>query len=249
MTAVIIDDEPKARLLLSTILKDDCPDIKQQYEAEDLLQGIRLIKKYKPELVFLDIEMPEHSGLELLDFLSPEDISFDLIFTTAYNEYALKAFQLSAISYLLKPLRPQQVIEVVQRVKSKLHTTQVSKKLEQLKENLNSQQFSKIGLTHAKGITFVKINDIILFEASGMYTSVLLKNEEIVVSKPLKYYVELLKDQPLFFRSHRSFLINLNFLKEFIRVDGGYLLMENNKRVSIAKDNVDSFLKAIQERF
>jgi two-component system LytT family response regulator len=246
MKAVIIDDEPKARKLLSTILDEYCPQIGSKFIAEDLPEGIELIKVHKPEIVFVDIEMPQHSGLEILNFLKEEEVTFEIIFTTAYNQYALKAFELSAIAYLLKPLRPQQVQQAVEKVKGRINNFQVSKKLDDLKTNLTAGEFKKIGLVHAKGIKFTALNDIVLFEASGMYTTVFLKNQkEVIVSKPLKNFAELLEDVPYFFRPHRSSLVNLQYLSEFVRVDGTYLVMENGKQVAIAKDKVDLFLKTI----
>ncbi|GAA0872837.1 LytTR family DNA-binding domain-containing protein [Gangjinia marincola] len=238
MKVVIIDDEPKARKLLNTLLTQECPQVNFIVEAEDLLSGIALIKKEIPDIVFLDIEMPGHSGLKILDFLTPEEISFEIVFTTAYNEYAVKAFELSAISYLLKPIRAFQVVEAVEKVKALKTTHQISTKLEELRENLNTPTFKKIGLVHAEGIKFANFNDIIMMEADSMYTNISLFNDTLLVSRPLKHYVELLEKSSLFFRPHRSYLINLNYIKEYIKKDGGYLIMENDKIVSISKDKI-----------
>ena len=248
MKAVIIDDEPKARKLLAAIIDEYCPDILEYHLAEDLKEGIALLKTHQPEVVFLDIEMPENSGLEILNFLNEDEIIFEIIFTTAYNEFALRAFELSAVAYLLKPLRPSQVQHAVEKAKEQLNKANISRKLEELKSNLSSSNFKKIGLVHSKGIKFVAIEEIILMEASGMYTTVSIKNQkDVVVSKPLKYFADLLEEMPSFFRPHRSFLINLNYLTDFVRVDGNYLVLEDGKEVAIAKDKVDPFMKIVQK--
>lgn len=112
---IIIDDEPKARALLEAIIKDYCPQLQLMALCEDLPSGVKAIKKYQPSLVFLDIEMPGHSGLELLDFFNEEEVNFNVIFTTAYDEYAIRAFRFSAIDYLLKPIQHTQLVEAVDR--------------------------------------------------------------------------------------------------------------------------------------
>ena len=117
MKVIIIDDEPKARRLLRVILEENCPAVSHIEEAADLLAGVERIKAERPALVFLDIRMPEHSGLEIVDFIDREQFDFELIFTTAHHDYALQAFELSAISYLLKPVRPRQVREAVEKAR------------------------------------------------------------------------------------------------------------------------------------
>jgi two-component system, LytTR family, response regulator len=247
MKAIIIDDEPKARRLLDVLLAENCSKINTIFQAEDLLSGVDLIKLHQPQIVFLDIEMPEHSGLEILDFINKEDVNFEIIFTTAYSDYAIKAFQLSAIDYLLKPLRAETVKEAVEKAIQQIGKSNISLKIEELKKSLKTTNFNKIGLPFADGFKFVNFEDIILFEADGMYTKVsTAKNEEILVCKPLKHFVELLEAQPHFYKPHRSYLINLKYIKEYIKKDGGYIIMDNDKTVSIANDNKDAFLTIIQ---
>lgn len=247
MIAVIIDDERKARSVLKILIKENCKSITQIFEAEDLLQGVALIKEKQPRIVFLDIEMPIHSGLEILDFIDNKDFNFEIIFTTAYSEYAVKAFQLSAIDYLLKPIRTEQLKASVAKVSRFLENSQIVTKLKELKQSLTASNFNKIGLPVADGITFVNFNEIVLLEADGMYTNVFLSNsEKILISKPLKHFVALLETIPLFFRPHRSYLINIKFIKEYIKKDGGYVVMDNNVSVSISKDNKAEFLNIIQ---
>ena len=247
MKAIIIDDEPKARRLLEVLLAENCSKIDTIFQAEDLMSGVDLIKLHQPQIVFLDIEMPEHSGLEILDFINKEDVNFEIIFTTAYSDYAIKAFQLSAIDYLLKPLRAETVKEAVEKAIQQIGKSNISLKIEELKKSLKTTNFNKIGLPFADGFKFVNFEDIILFEADGMYTKVsTAKNEEILVCKPLKHFVELLETQPHFYKPHRSYLINLKYIKEYIKKDGGYIIMDNDKTVSIANDNKEAFLTIIQ---
>ena len=247
MKALIIDDEKKARQVLHILIEENCPKITQIFEAEDLLSGVELIKKEEPSIVFLDIEMPQHSGLEILNFIEKEVYNFEIIFTTAYSEYAIQAFQLSAIDYLLKPVRPSQVKDAVDKAVSFLGNTQINKRLSVVKESLQNSNFKKIGLPNADGIKFVDFNDIISLEADGMYTKVSTLNDgTILVSKPLKFFVESLQKIKVFYRPHRSYLINLTHIKEYVKKDGGYILMGNNKAVSISKDKKEEFLTIVQ---
>ena len=247
MKAIIIDDERKARNLLRVIIEENCSKINEVLEAEDLLSGAALIKEHQPQIVYLDIEMPEHSGLELLNFIHKEEINFEIIFTTAYSEFAVKAFQLSAIDYLLKPLRVEAVVEATEKAIAQIGKSNISLKLEELKNSLKLSNFNKIGLPFADGFKFVTIEDVILFEADGMYTKVTTTKEtEMLVCKPLRHFVTLLENLPYFYKPHRSYLINLKFIKEYIKKDGGYIVMDNDKTVSISNDNKEEFLTLIQ---
>lgn len=214
MKVLLIDDERKARSVLKTVLEENCPKINEIIEAKDLLSGVALIKKEKPQLVFLDIEMPEHSGIEIIDFIDREAYTFEIIFVTAYNEYAIQAFQLSAIDYLLKPARPTQVIEAVNKAIEQIGKSELITKLEELKHSFSNNQFKKIAIPFADGIKFINFEDIILIEADGMYTKITSTSytSEILVSKPLKHFVTLLESQPTFYKPHRSYLINLKFI-------------------------------------
>ena len=218
MKAIIIDDEPKARNLLEILIKENCPKITTVFSAEDLLSGVALIKTEQPQIVFLDIEMPQHSGLEIFDFLDTKDHNFEIIFTTAYSEYAIQAFELSAIDYLLKPLRAEKLKEAVNKAIQNIGKTQINLKLEELRKSLTASNFNKIGLPVADGIKFVNFNSIIMLAADGMYTNVsTVKEGTILVSKPLKFFVEILQKMKTFYRPHRSHLINLSYIKEYIK--------------------------------
>lgn len=247
MKALIIDDEKKARQVLQILVEENCPKITTILQADNLLSGVALIKEQQPNIVFLDIEMPEHSGLEILNFIEKEVHNFEIIFTTAYSEYAIQAFQLSAIDYLLKPVRPSQVKEAVDKAIKFLGNTQINTRLSELKSSLEAANFKKIGLPDSNGITFVNFKDIIMLEADGMYTKVTTVSKgDILVSKPLKFFVETLNKVKTFYRPHRSFLINLTYIKAYIKKDGGYILMENDKTVSISNDKKEEFLAIVQ---
>ena len=246
MDVLLIDDEKKARQVLRVLLEENCPKITKIHQAENLMDGVAMIREHHPRIVFLDIEMPEHSGLDIFDFIDKEDYDFEIIFTTAYSEYALQAFQLSAIDYLLKPVRPSSVKDAVDKVVSFIGNTQLNERLKELKESLKSSGFRKIGLPYSDGIKFVDFGEIILLKADGMYTKVATLTTTILVSRPLKYFVELLDNIKTFYRPHRSYLINLSHIKEYVKKDGGYILMENDERVSISKDKKDEFLTIVK---
>ena len=247
MKALIIDDEDKARSLLQLLLKECCHDIEQILHAPDLLTGVEIIRKHKPDIVFLDIEMPRHSGLRIFDHVNPSESTFEIIFTTAYSEYAIQAFQLNAIAYLLKPIQPEQLTEAVEKAKTALGKSQIGKKLEELKASLTSSNFKKIALPVSDGIKFIEFDDIICFEADKMYTTIFTLNDgKLLISKPLKHFSDILKKIAHFYKPHRSYLINLKHMKQYVNQDGGYVLMEGNKSVLISREKKREFLEIVQ---
>lgn len=246
MKAVIIDDEKKARILLKTLLVENCPEITQIHQATDLISGVESIKFHQPDVVFLDIEMPEHSGLEILKFFEKDQIQFKIIFTTAYSEYAVKAFELSAIDYLLKPLRPSSIINSVKKITNNHDISNIDQKLQELKQSLRKNEFKKIALPISDGVQFVDFEEIVMLEADGMYTKITTTSlPEILVSKPLKHFSSLLENLHYFYRPHRSYLINLQYIKQYIKSDGGYIVMKNDKKVSISKEKRAQFLELV----
>ncbi len=247
MKALIIDDEPKARRLLQLMIQENCSKIKTVITAEDLLSGIEVLKREQPQIVFLDIEMPEHSGLEILDFIDKTHHNFEVIFTTAYSEYAIRAFELSAIDYLLKPIRVDKLQSAINKALLSIGKSQINVKIEELRNSLNSLNFKKIALPVADGIKFVDFEDIIMLKADGMYTNISLQSRgEILISKPLRHFVELLENTSTFYKPHRSYLINLKYIQEYSKKNGGYIVMDNNETVSISKDKKEEFLAIVQ---
>lgn len=250
MKAVIIDDENKARKLILALLKDEYNDSIVTYEAEDLVSGCQLIKEIKPEIVFLDIEMPNHSGLQIAEFLEPNELNFQLIFITAYNEYAVQAFKLSAVDYLLKPIDILEFKNAVEKAKQNIQKGNITNKLDELKKVFNQLALNKMVLEVPKGVLFVSHDDIIAFEADGMYTKVFMQdNSTQLICKPLKHFVEQLESKSIFYKPHRSYLINLRYMKELSKKDGYHIVMENNKTIPVAKEKKDEFLELIQSMF
>jgi two-component system LytT family response regulator len=248
MNVLIIDDESKARSLLSTILKECTTELTTLLEASTLLEGIELIKNNKIEVLFLDIEMPQHSGLELFDFIPVESVNFEIIFTTAYSEYAIKAFEFSAIDYLLKPLRPSKVKEALEKASKSLSQNQLQQRLLELKNSLSSDKFSKLALPVEDGVLFVNLNEIYVLEADGMYTQFnLSNNRRILISKPMKYFSDLLENKNLFYKPHRSYLVNLKYLQKIVKKDGTYIEMENEMRIPVSKEKRDELISLLQD--
>ena len=237
MRVVIIDDENKARSVLKSILVDYCNDVEQIFEADNLLSGLEILKKEAIDVLFLDIEMPQHSGLELFDFIPLELVNFEIIFTTAYSQYAVKAFEFSAIDYLLKPLRPTKVKEALEKAQKALSQNQIQQRLFELKNSLASDKFSKIALPVEDGILFVKLEEIYVLEAEGMYTHFhLSQNRKILISKPMKFFSDLLESKELFYKPHRSYLVNLKYLQKVVKKEGTYIEMENTMRIPVSKE-------------
>lgn len=247
MKALIVDDESKARNLLRTILEDSCPEITAIFEAEDLPLGVSSIHKNHPDIVFLDVEMPGYAGTQILDFFDDLPINFQIIFTTAYSEYAIKAFEINAISYLLKPIRTGAVKDAVKRVSEIISSKQIHEQLRGLSNSLRTDSFGKIGLPVSDGVLFLKTSEIYYFKAEGMYTEVVtVSNGKQLISKPLKYFVELLNEKPEFFRTHRSFLINIAHIKQLVKRDGSYIVMDNHDTVSASKEKMDLLIERLE---
>jgi two-component system LytT family response regulator len=238
--AIIIDDEEMARTLLNGMLAEYCPTIAVMELCKDLLTGIKAIRKHKPDLVFLDIEMPGHSGLELLDFFDENEVNFAIIFVTAYNRYAIQAFKLSAVDYLLKPIESDDLIKAVdlfQKQKSKLN-------MQVLKENLTGKS-NKIALHNVSSINFIDLDTILYFKADGAYTEVFLNNgKSIMTSKSLKHFENILIDNKNFYRCHKSYIVQVKHISEYIKSDGGYLKV-NSHEVSVSPDKIAYLLELL----
>ena len=249
MKAVIIDDEKRARHLLLQLITAYCPQIQQTLEASDLASGVSVIKEEQPELVFLDIEMPNQSGLDILDYFE-EPINFKIIFVTAYNQYAIEAFKISAIDYLLKPIDTQELQSAVVKAQEAIEANNLTQQFEKLRASLQQISINKIALEIPKGIMFASHEDIIYFEADSMYTNVQLKNGKTkTICKPLKHFVAQLEENAMFFKCHRSYLINLKYVDELIKEDGDFLLMNNQKRIPISRSKKEQFITIVKETF
>ena len=245
---IIIDDEPSAINVLSTLLKKKCrEDVEVVATSTSPLTARALIEELKPDLVFLDIEMPGMTGIDLVrSFSNP---LFRVVFVTAHDDYAVEAFQLSAVNYLLKPVGPESVVKTIEKIKDEIRKNQsMTEPLHRLEAILNQhakENENKIGIAMSDKILFVNIAEIIYCEASSSYTNVYLKGDKkLVASKPLGDF-EILLLNHRFFRIHHSYLINLNRIKEFQRHDGGYVVMENNEQLEVSRRKRQDFLNAI----
>ena len=247
---IIIDDEPKARNLLRAIIEQYCPDLTIEALCEDLPTGIKAIKKHKPELIFLDIEMPGHSGLELMDFFDDDEVNFGIIFTTAYNEYALQAFRFSAIDYLLKPIQHTTLIETVERYLKK-RTLNQAEQLRHLQQNLNLQikwEDKRIVVASGQTLHFLKPTDIVMIKGEAAYSELnLADGTKMMVSKNLKHFEDILTDIPVFFRCHKSYIVNIMEIIQYVKSDGGYLKLNGNHSVSISPDKTEALMALIKD--
>jgi two-component system LytT family response regulator len=244
MKAIIIDDENKARQLLTAMLANYCADVEILAVCDDLPNGVKAIKKHQPELVFLDIEMPGHSGLELIDFFEADEINFDIIFTTAYNQYAIDAFKLQAVDYLLKPIMFQHLIDAVNRAKSKQEKNNYTYQL--LKHQLSKEGAKKIGIPQMNGIRFLEPAEVIYFKGDRAYTEIYLKDgSQILASRNLKYFEDVLANHLMFFRCHKSYIVNTNYITEYIKSDGGYLVVNKNIQIGVSGEKISTLLEMI----
>ncbi len=241
LKAIIIDDEPDARKNLRFLIAESCPAVELIGEANGVASGIQEIEKRKPNLVFLDIQMEDGNGFDLLDaFPNP---AFLVVFITAFNDFAVKAFRYSAIDYLLKPTSSNLLMDAVNKVKEKMPGIQFKKQIDHLMQLSSTKQFDRIVLPSTEGLIFVQIEQIRRMEADGSYTKVYTLNGEVnTVSKSLKEFETLLASPP-FCRIHQSHLINLKCVKKFLREDGGYALMDDGSKVMVARRRKDYFIK------
>lgn len=247
MNIIIIDDENRARNTLKSLLQLHCPEGKLIAEANNVTKGLEVLSEHHPDVLFLDVEMPDGTGFDLLEKL--EDIDFEVVFTTAHDKYAINAFKFSAIDYLLKPINPLDLKAAIAKVSKEINKENLQAKVSTLLSNI--QQFSegikKIILKDAESIHIVHIADIIRLESSRNYTTFHLKaGKPIVVSRTIKEFDTMLSEAG-FFRSHQSHLINLDALKRFDKKAGGILLMDDGSQVPISVRKKDALL-AILER-
>ncbi|MGB0934356.1 MAG: LytR/AlgR family response regulator transcription factor [Lishizhenia sp.] len=226
MRAVIIDDMPAARIALKEDIRSYCPEIDLIGEADGVVSGAKLIKELAPDLVFLDVQMPDGSGFDLLEIIPNAD--FKVIFTTASDAFALKAFKFSAIDYLLKPIDPDDLKEAVSRAKTQSSTFE---RLSLLKENIQGSK--KIALNTLEKIQIVKIDAIVRCESSVNYTTFYFEDgTKLLVTKTLKEFDKLLSDYT-FLRVHQSHLVNTEFIKEFLK-SNGELVMKDGTKVPVS---------------
>lgn len=242
---VIAEDEPRNIEILETILEEHCEHVEIVGTARTVDKAVELIKNTEPDVLFLDVEMPPHTGFDILDQF-PE-VYFDVIFTTAHEKYAVQAIKFAALDYLLKPLKIEEVKEALSKVKSRKngHANELVSVLKDYMQN-KEQGFSKIVIPANEGYRLVNLNDIIYCEACDSYTKIHIANEKMhLVSKSLKEYDKLLEDKG-FFRVHKSYLINMNHVQKIIKGVGAAVIMSDEKIIPISLRKKDSFFKNLK---
>jgi two-component system, LytTR family, response regulator len=244
MKAIIIDDEKRARVSLALLIQEYCPNVEIVAECENLPAGVKAIRKHNPDLVLLDIEMPGHSGLELLDFFDENDVNFSIIFTTAYNEYALQAFKFSAIDYLLKPINPEQLADAITRLekqKQKLENFKV------LKENIQQESLNKIAVPSGNTLLFLDTTKIAHIKGEGSYSEVFCTTgTKNLVSRNLKNFEDILCSDKRFMRVHKSYIVNFEQVVAYNKSDGGSLELNTGVHIPVSPDRAQQILEQIQ---
>jgi len=241
----IIDDEIDARYSLCKLLEKYCPEVEIVGEATGVEEGIRLIHQQNPDVVLLDIAMQDGTGFDLLDhFPRP---TFKVIFTTAYDQFAIKAFKYNALDYLLKPVDIEELVAAVEKAK-KSQLSSFPDKITGLLKMAKSRHLEQIALSSMEGLVFLKLEEIVHLEADGNYTTFhVTGKEKHTVVRPIKEYDNLLPPSS-FYRTHQSHIVNLDFVKKFLREDGGMAVLSDGALVPVARRRRDDFLKKLTGR-
>jgi two-component system LytT family response regulator len=239
ITALLIDDDKHLRKGMKSLMERYASEIVIIGEAESVKTGIVALEKYKPQVVFLDIHLSDGTGFDILEEVSKlhGKINTHIVFITAHEQYALKAFKFSALDFLLKPLDPEELQKTIVKIKETLEKNNSFEHIDLLLENIRRKvdNFRRIALSTSDGIHLFEISDIIRCESQDNYTKFYIKNHKpLLISKTLKEYEELLTEHG-FERIHQSHLINLAYLKSYIKTDGGYVIMADNTNIPIAQ--------------
>lgn len=245
INAMIVDDEHYASQALVTLLKKHCPDVAVVAVCNNAKEAVKLIRELQPQLVFLDIEMPYLNGFELLEMLGP--VSFDCIFTTSYDQYAIKAIRFSALDYLLKPVDPEELKAAVGRVTGK-RSPSLQQQMELLLSRFQQPQpaVNRIALPTLEGLQIIPVDTILYCTSSSNYTIFnLMENQKLIISRTLKEIEEMLEEYR-FLRVHHSYLVNLNEVRKYNRGEGGSVLMSDGATVDVSRSRKEMLLKKLQ---
>lgn len=243
--AIIIDDELGARESLSKMIEKNCKQIEIVAKADSMLSAFEAITNKEPDLVFLDIEMPNGNAFDLLEKF--KTINFNIIFTTAYDHYAIKAIKFSAVDYILKPIDPEELVIAVKRFEDKIGKGEtLDKQFKTLLSNVRPEnKLKKVGIPDGDGLIFINLSDIIRCDSDGNYTFfILTSGKKIIASRTLGEYEQMFAEDN-FFRIHRSHLINLEHVKKYIKGEGGYVVMSDNSQVEVSRRNKTDFLEKL----
>lgn len=246
INAILVDDEANNINLLQALIFENCHAVNVIATADNALEGYTLIKTLKPQLVFMDIDMPGMTGFELLKKLEP--LSFEVIFVTAYNQYAMEAFEYNAVAYITKPIVTQKLTAAVEKAIKKIEEKKYTENIFTLLENVQPKnEQDKIALPTMQGLHFIKLTQICFCESSGNYTIFhLTDNLKIMVSRQLGEYEKLLPVDT-FVRIHDQHIINLTCIKEYIKGSGGEVILENGTRLNVASRRKDELLSRFEK--
>lgn len=241
--AIIIDDEPRARRVLSNLLLKDNADIKVLAECNGITSAVPKIKELKPDVVFLDVQMPYYSGYEIVNFF--DEIDFEIIFITAFDDYIMKAFELCAIDYLVKPIDRERLSQALKKLQFRLDEKDKLSKYETLLNTVNSKEFTQIVIPELGNRRVLNLKELIAIEADGAYSKFhLTKGKSIIASKNLKYFEDVLPKKSGFFRSHRGWIVNLKYIKTINRTKG-ILNLKNEIEAKLSRSRYSEFELAL----
>lgn len=242
--SIIVDDEKHGRENLAGILRQYCPNVDLMGDADSVDAAVLLIQKYNPDLVFLDIEMPKANGFQLLEHF--KDFNFEVIFVTAYGNYAIKAIRFSAADYILKPINLNDLQIAVNKVAERIQQKQENQRMKQLVYNISQPQNPRIGLPTGDRIEFVEVHKIIRCQGDGNYSHIYFEgNKHLLVAKTLVEFEDLLTEYS-FFRVHKTHLVNLKHVNSYVKTDGGILKLSNGDSVAVSRRRKDEVLKILK---
>jgi len=244
MKAIIVEDEENGRIALKNLIENYCPKITQLNLAKNVSEAIELINKERPQVLFLDIELPDGTGFNILEQIPK--YNYTIIFITAYSHFAQKAIKYSAIDYLLKPYDPLDVLKAVENADIELGKTDLQLKVATLLEN--NKQICKIALPSQSGLLIKCIDDITYLESNNNYTFFNFNaDKQILITKTLKHFEDLLSGNN-FIRTHQKFLVNINFIEQYVKGEGGYVII-NNKEIPVSRRKKDELLEKLKRVF
>ena len=246
LKAIIIEDEKHSRETLKSMLEEFCKGVEVIAMAGTVDEAVRVLSVYSPDIVFLDIELQSGVGFDVLERI--KEPNFEIIFTTAFEKYAIKAIKFSSLDYLLKPIDLSELQQAVNKARSNMDTNIYREQLDNLMQNISrgNMRPDKICLATTTGMEFIEIKDVIACKADGSYTCFMMDNGEVpMVSKHLKEYEQMLAEYN-FMRVHNSYLINLRKVKKYVKSDGGYLIMENDLQVNISPRKKEDLIEAMK---
>ena len=244
-TALLVDDEPNSRNALKKLLQRFCPKVNIVAEASNIHEAVETIMLKRPEIVFLDIEMPGENGFALFKHFPAPD--FNVIFATAYDQYAVKAFQHSAVDYLLKPINFEDLIRAVAKVKEQQKMVLYQQRIELMLKNVEQRSFDKLALPTPQGFDFVEVNQIIRCQGDDNYTNIFLTNGSMICATMTMKAIEEMLPSDTFFRTHRSDIINLKFIRHFNKKDGGQVVLDDGTMLPIARRRKEEFLNLLNQ--